>query len=490
LVAGLVLARLIQVQVVDARPLRAEARGQQEKELGWPPIRGMIVDREQRPLATTLPPEDALGSPGVRTHPLGSLAVHVVGCCSIDGRGLEGVEFAFEDYLRGKPGRRVVGRNARGSRFTTPGAPHRPPEHGASVILSIDAVAQSVVERELERCVLHSKARAASAVLLRPETGDILAMASYPSYNPQRFAKSSAACRRNRVITDIFEPGSTFKLVTVAACLEEGVASPATRLLAEKEIELAGGHHLRDKEDYGEVTVADAVHRSINTAMAKLSRRLGSQWLYEYARSFGFGCVTGIDLPGEVSGILRRPCEWSGRSLETVAIGQEVAVTLLQLACAYGAVANDGVLMKPRIVREIRNAEGRAIRQYRPQEVRRVVSRETAARLTEVLVGVVENGTGSAARMPGVSVAGKTGTAQVVDRERGGYVRDRYVASFVGFLPAESPELVAAIVVEEPKGVSYGGHVAAPCFRRIVEGTLLASRVPPDFARQALAAEL
>jgi cell division protein FtsI (penicillin-binding protein 3) len=484
------MARLVHVQVVDARPLREEAKGQQDKELDWPPIRGMIVDRDEQPLATTLPSEEMAESAGVRIHPRGSVGAQVLGCCSVDGRGLEGIELFFEDHLRGKPGCRVYGRDGRGGHFTTPGARRLPPEHGATVVLTIDSVAQSVVERELERCVLQSKARAASALLLDPATGDILAMASYPSYDPQTFAESSADCRRNRAITDFFEPGSTFKVVTVAACLEQGVASPATRLLAEKEIELAGGHLLRDKEDYGEVTVADAVHQSINTAMAKLSRRLGSQWLYEYARSFGFGCVTGIDLPGEASGILRRPCEWSGRSLETVSIGQEVAVTLLQLGCAYAAIANDGVLMKPRIVREIRDADGRVLRHYRPQEVRRVVSRETANRLTEILVGVVECGTGSAARMPGISVAGKTGTAQVVDHEHGGYVRDRYVASFVGYLPAESPELVAAIVVEEPRGVSYGGHVAAPVFRRIVEGALLASRVPPDFARRALAAEL
>jgi cell division protein FtsI (penicillin-binding protein 3) len=213
---------------------------------------------------------------------------------------------------------------------------------------------------------------------------------------------------------------------------------------------------------------------------------VGPEHLFEYARSFGFGCISGIELPGEASGILRRPKHWSGRSLETISIGQEVAVTPIQLACAYGAVANDGVLMKPRLVRELRDSSGQLIRQFPTRRVRRVVSRITAHRLTEILTAVVDHGTGTEARIPGVAVAGKTGTAQRIDPETGRYDPGRHVSSFVGFLPAYDPQLVGVVVVDRPQGVGYGGQVAAPCFRRIVEGTLLRSREPNALTPLAL----
>jgi cell division protein FtsI (penicillin-binding protein 3) len=278
------------------------------------------------------------------------------------------------------------------------------------------------------------------------------------------------------------EPGSTFKIVAVAACLEEGLAKPETLIESCEELELAGGHILHDDEDFGWVSVEETLTLSVNTATAQLARKAGPETLFDYARAFGFGCVTGLDVHGEVSGILRRPAHWSGRSLETISIGQEVAVTPLQLACAYAAIANDGVLMKPRLVQEVRDAEGRVIRSFRPRRVRRVISVETAHALQDMLANVVENGTGMAARIPGLSVAGKTGTAQWFDVERHRYDPRRHVSTFAGFVPADNPELVGVVVVDRPQGVGYGGEVAAPCFRRIVEGTLLASREPTALA--------
>jgi cell division protein FtsI (penicillin-binding protein 3) len=480
---GVVVARLIQVQVVEAGPLRREARSQQERTLELPAARGSIQDREGNPLAITVP-ADRRGTRGPdRLHPNGSLASQVIGCCSPDGRGIEGIELVFQENLEGRPGERVVGANAKGQRFTTPSGQVRPPVDGSDVILTIDSAAQSVLERELERCVNKSDAASATAILMDPKTGDVLALGTYPSYDPDQHWRFDAGCRKNRAITDINEPGSTFKLITVAACLEEGVATRRTLIESAKELELPGGLPLRDKKDYGWVSVDETLTLSVNTATARLARMLGRDTLFEYARSFGFGCVTGIDLPGEASGILRRPAHWSGRSLETIAIGQEVAVTPIQLAAAYGVVANGGVLVKPRIVKEVRDPSGRTVREFRPQRVRRVLSETTAEALTEILVAVVEEGTGQEARIPGVSVAGKTGTAQRVNPETGKYDPDKHVSSFVGFLPAEDPQLVAVVVVDRPRGVGYGGHVAAPCFRRIVEGTILRSREPTVLGR-------
>jgi cell division protein FtsI (penicillin-binding protein 3) len=473
----IVVGRLIQVQIVEAGPLRREAKSQQSRTLEVPAARGSILDSSGEALALTVPADRRGTRESDRLYPHGDLAAQVIGCCSSDGRGLEGIELLFDELLQGKSGSRVVGANARGHRFTTPSSRMNPPEDGASVVLTIDANAQSVLERELGNCVKRNGAQAAVAILLDPRSGDILAMGCYPTYDPD-LRGESAERRRNRAITDIFEPGSTFKVVTVAGCFEKGLAGEETLVESAKELSLAGNERLRDKKDYGWVTVEEAVTLSVNTATAQLARKLGKECLYETARSFGFGCITGIELPGEASGILRRPIDWSARSLETISIGQEVAVTPLQLACAYAAIANEGVLMRPRLVREVRDSSGRTIRRFRTQEVRRVVSKSTASHLTSILTGVVDHGTGEEAAIPGVTVAGKTGTAQRIDPKTNRYDAGRHVSSFVGFLPVENPSLVGVVVVDRPRGVGYGGQIAAPCFRRIVEGTFLQSRTP------------
>ena len=472
-----VIARLFQVQVVEAKPYRERAKQQQERRLEVPAKRGDVLDRGGNPLAFTMPADRRGTRPAERMYPQGQLAAQVLGFCSGDGDGLEGVELAYHRYLGGKPGWREVGANAHGYRYTLPESATHPPEDGHSVVLTIDRVAQSVLERELERCVVDNGANSATGILMDPRTGDVFAMASYPTYEPRRYAESEADARRNRAITDLFEPGSTFKAVTAAACFEEGAAERDTRIESCKVLELNGGQ-MRDKQDYGWVTVEETLILSVNTATALMAREIGPDKLYHYARAFGFGCVTGIDLPGEVSGILRKPANWSGRSLETIAIGQEVGVTPLQLACAYSAIANGGVLVKPRVVRAIRGASGKTVREESAKIVRRVISRETARVLTEILQQVVASGTGEAAGIPGISVAGKTGTAQRIDPETGRYDPRRHIASFAGFLPAEDPRIVGVVVVDRPRGVGYGGQVAAPAFRRILAGTLAAGREP------------
>jgi cell division protein FtsI/penicillin-binding protein 2 len=479
LVVALLAARLVQVQIVEAGSFREEARSQQERTLVVPATRGAILDREGNSLALTLP-ADARGTrEAERLYPQGRLASQVVGATSADGRGIEGIELAMETLLQGRAGSRVVGANARGYRYSIPDGRVRQPEDGANVVLTLDATLQAVLERELRRTVESTDASAATGVLLHPRTGEVLAMATWPTYDPERARKSSASARRNRAITDIAEPGSTFKIVTAAACLEEGLVDRDTRVDSGKELELAGGERLRTREDEGPVTLEEMLVLSVNTATARFARIVGKDLMYEYARAFGVGCVTGIELPGEVSGILRRPKHWSGRSLETISIGQEVAMTPLQLASAYAAIANNGVMMRPHIVRETRSAAGKTLSRSHERRVRRVLSARTAHTLTDMLTEVVESGTGQTARVPGVLIAGKTGTAQRVDPVTAKYDPSRHVASFAGFFPSDAPEIVGVVVIDRPAGEGWGAQIAAPCFRRVVEGILFARSEPP-----------
>jgi cell division protein FtsI (penicillin-binding protein 3) len=464
------------------------AAAQHERRLRLAAARGTVTDRAGKPIAMTLPADRRFTEPGERLYPRGRLAAQLVGFVSKDGRGQEGIELAHDRVLQGRDGYRTVGANARGALRTMPGSRTEAPRDGQTVVLTIDASAQSVLERELARTCEDTGARGATGVLLDPRTGDILAMASWPSFDPLHPGDSPASHRKLRAITDMTEPGSTFKVVTTAACLEEGLVERQTLVESSLTMELAGGHRLHDKIDYGWVTVEEVLVHSVNTATAQLGRKLGPEVLFQYARAFGFGCVTGVDLPGEVSGILRRPANWSGRSLETVSIGQEIAVTPLQLAAAYGAIANSGVLMRPRIVKEIREPGGKAVREMRPKRVRRVLSPATARVMAEMMAKVVEEGTGETARIPGLSVAGKTGTAQWFDPATGRYDPSSHVSSFAGFVPAEDARLVGVVMVERPAGVGWGREVAAPCFRRVVEGILLTGREPSHLVLASLGA--
>lgn len=480
LAVSLLALRLVQIQILEFGSLHAAADRQQKRYLTLQAARGSVTDRDGHPFAMTVR-EDRRGTHDEeRLYVKGSLGAQVVGFISRDGRGQEGIELAYDRDLKGADGHRTVGASAQGRLRTMPGSRTEPPKDGATIVLTIDSVAQSVLERELARTVEATGARSATGVFLHPETGDVVAMASSPSYDPTRPSAFSAANRRLRAVTDMMEPGSTFKAFTVAACLEEGLVEGETLVESSLRLELAGGHTMHDKEDYGWVTVEEVLIHSVNTATAQLGRKLGAERMFEYARAFGFGCVTGVDLPGEVSGILRRPANWSGRSLETVAIGQEIGVTPLQLAAAYGAIANRGVLMKPRIVRELQEPGGKTIREIRPRKVRRVMSSSTARELSAMLAKVVEEGTGETARIPGVSVAGKTGTAQWFDPKTGRYDPSSHISSFAGFVPAENPQLVGVVIVERPSGVGWGREVAAPCFRRVVEGILLTDREPGE----------
>ncbi len=411
---------------------------------------------------------------GRRVYPRASLAAHVLGFSGIDADGLEGIERQYDAVIR-PPGRVLeASRDAHGRHLFTGGMELAEAPIGAQVELTLDAGYQAVVERELAAGVARADARAGTAIVLDPWTGQVLALANMPTFDPNHVAGSNAAARRNRAITDMFEPGSTLKMVLAAAALDRDVTTPGARVYCERGRYRVGRRTIHDHERRGWLTFADVIRYSSNIGAAKVAERVGARTLYEYLRAFGFGTPTGIGLPGEVGGQLRDVAKWSAIDLATASFGQGVAVTPIQLATAFAAVANGGVLLRPYVVRRVIGADGAVIARQRRHEVRRVMRRATARVLATLLRGAVEGdgGTGHLARISGVAVAGKTGTSQKVDPNTGRYSPTARVGSFVGFVPADAPRFVVLVMIDEPGESPYGGVVAAPVFRRIATALL------------------
>jgi len=423
----------------------------------------------------------------VRWYPFGALAGQAIGFTDLDNRGIEGAELSFNDRLDGRPGWHTVSVDGRGYVLANSISPDCVPEHGDNVVLTIDARYQQILEEELDQAVRNFKARSGMGVLMHPKTGEILAMANVPLCDPNRFWVYKTGLRKNRTITDVYEPGSVFKIVTAAAVIEEGVMDSNTVVFCENgRMKVAGGV-IRDAHEYGSLTFREVVEHSSNIGTIKAARRAGDGAIYTYARLFGFGAKTGVGLRGEVSGVLRHPSSWSRRSLDTIAMGHEVSVTALQLAAAYSAVANGGLLMRPRILQSVLRPEGTLVYRSEREIVRRVISEETARVLVDFLVGVVQNGTGVNAHIEGVEIGAKTGTAQRV-REHGRGYSDDFISTFVGFLPARDPELVCVVVLDSPKGAHFSSQVAAPTFRRIMHRILNLKDPPVRFYREATVA--
>jgi cell division protein FtsI (penicillin-binding protein 3) len=414
-----------------------------------------------------------------RRYNYGSTAAHVLGHVSADGQGLAGVELQYDDRLRGEAGRRAVQRDRRGIVKAAVGASVVPPKHGETVVLTLDLIRQTILEEELARGVEKSGANWGTAIAMNPQTGAILALANVPTYNPNRPGAAPTARRRNHAVTDRMEPGSTFKVVGAAAAIERGLVTMTDSIETGDGWGVFGGRTLRDTRAHGTLPFKDVIALSSNVGMAHVVSQMDPGVLYQYARNFGFGQPTWIDLPGEVSGTLKRPAAWSGTSLTRIAIGYEVDATPLQLLAAYGALANGGMLMEPYLVAERRDLTGRTLWQARPTPIRRVMKAETARTLLPAFQDVVEDGTATRARIDGLPVAGKTGTARKVSR--GGYEQGAYRASFVGFFPADDPQVVLVVVLDEPAASAYGGVVAAPIFRRVAERWLTTL---PDVARR------
>ncbi|MBI4593907.1 MAG: penicillin-binding protein 2 [Candidatus Rokubacteria bacterium] len=414
----------------------------------------------------------------LRLYPSRELAAHVLGFEGADG-GLEGIERVWEATLAGTPGRAVVDRDALGRDVITQQV-LQAPAPGQGVMLTLDANIQYVAEREVDAAWRRTGATAAMAVVMEPRTGDVLAVAIRPTFNPNTFLDvPSRDSWRNRAVTDPFEPGSTFKAIMAAAALEEGVVQPDDRIFAENgEITIARTT-IHDWKKYGWLTFAEVLQNSSNVGSIKVGLKLGAPRYHRYMTAFGFGAPTGLGLPGESRGLLREPQRWSALSLPTMSIGQEVSVTAVQLVAAFGAIANGGTLMRPRIVRAVFDAEGREVRRFEPTAVRQVISPETARTLTRLLARVVESGTGHHAAIPGYEVAGKTGTAQKLDPATRRYSRAPGVLSFVGFAPAAAPRFTLLVMLDEPKNEKWGSEAAAPIFASIGREILRYLEVPP-----------
>ncbi len=429
------------------------------------------------------------GVPGLLMYPrfarrynYGSTAAHLLGHVGADGEGLAGLELQYDAYLRGEAGKRAVKRDRRGVIKAFVGGKVVEPKHGETVVLTIDLIRQTILEEELERGMERSGARWGTAIAMDPATGAILAMAGAPTYNPNRAAAFGENARRNRAVTDRIEPGSTFKLVTAIAAVEQGIIGLDDSVATGAGWMVVHGHTLKDSHAYGTISFADVIALSSNIGMAKVAMKMEKGVFYQYARNLGFGQPTWIDVPGEESGLLRKPAEWSGSTLSSMSRGYGVAVTPLQMLTAYAALANGGLLVQPFVVAERRDVTGRTIWTARQDSVRRAFKRETAEKLRPAFVKVVEDGTAKTAQVEGLPIAGKTGTA--LKAVGGSYSRGRARASFAGFFPADDPKVVLLVVLDEPRTSIYGGAVAAPIFQKIAErwiGTFpeIAARVAP-----------
>jgi len=408
----------------------------------------------------------------LRTYPQDRVASAVLGYAGMDNKGLEGLERSLDKVLSGKPGSQTVVKDSQGRALDV--VSMRPETPGKNVRLTIDHQVQANAEDVLADTVSRYGAKAASAIVMDPQTGAVLAMAVAPGYNANRFPTTRADWRRNRAVTDTYEPGSTFKLVTVAAALEEHAVTPRTTFRLPPQLRVADRviheAHTRGTVDY---SVRQIVEYSSNIGTITVAQRLGAGRLSSWIDRFGFGKVTGIDFPGESPGFALPLDQWSGSTIGTVPIGHGIAVTPIQMARAYAAVANGGRLVEPHLIERIGG-----VTIHHPHG-KRILSTEVSEQMLSLLRGVVLEGTGTEAAVPGYTVAGKTGTAAKIDPD-GTYSTTRYVASFVGLVPATKPRLVVMVMVDEPRGAFYGGEVAAPAFRDIARFNLQHLEVPPD----------
>ncbi|MGE5189890.1 MAG: penicillin-binding protein [Gemmatimonadota bacterium] len=415
-----------------------------------------------------------------RFYPNRELAASVLGFTNVDSAGIEGVELSLDKYLRGERGYLVCERDARGRVIAPAGGPDEASVSGHSIVLTIDRNVQHVAQTELSEAVRKYDARGGIAVVMLPKTGEVLAMATVPTFNPNAVADARAEDRRNRAITDSFEPGSTFKIFTLAAALELGAVDASERIFCENGAYRYAGRVIHDTHRYGWLTVPEIIKFSSNIGATKISDKMDGKRFGEMIRAFGFGTRTGIELPGEVGGLVPARDAFSKIRRATVSFGQGIAVTPLQLCTAMAAAINGGKLMKPSVIREIRGPEGKVVYRGEPRELRRVVSPKTSARIRQILGKVVqEDGTGTQARIKGFVVGGKTGTAQKVEVGTGRYSPTKRIASFIGFLPLQDPELLILVVIDEPKGEVYGGVVAAPAFNQIAVKTAYYLGIPP-----------
>jgi cell division protein FtsI/penicillin-binding protein 2 len=543
--------RMIDLQVVRAGPLGRLAARQQFESVQLPGRRGLIVDRNGRPLAINVdadsvyavpkaiddrvafahavgpvlgltPPEVRarlrLGGPyfawlarrltsgevaervqalhlgpalGVvaesrRAYPSGALAANVLGFAGTDDTGLAGLELRYDAMLRGAGGVEVADRDAIGRELVQTERVITPPREGATLVLTLDEMVQHVAEREIALAAARSRARAALAIVMDPETGGILALAAWPSFDPNRYQDAPPDRWKSPAVADVYEPGSTFKLILASAALGSGAVTLDDRWSDPGKIRINGAtiHDAEPAEHFDSLNLADIITFSSNVGAAQVATRLGKATMAAYIRRFGFGRSTGVDLPGEAAGLVRPIAQWRGPALQNIAFGQGISVTPIQLLVAVSALATDGLAVQPHVVAVVRDTEGRIIAAPGDVPRHRVIGSRVAAQVLAMMRRVVREGTGVKAQIDGYTVAGKTGTAQRPGR-RGGYEPGAYVASFVGVVPVPAPRLAILVVVDTPRGQYFGGDVAAPVFRDIARQALWHLRVPPADTTQA-----
>ena len=533
---GCVAARLYFIQVIQYVDLLSRGQHQQQHIIEVAPQRGAIYDRQMNPLAMSLgvdsvfvvpseltepqmvasllapvlrvdadelrnrfqashsfcwakrrvTPEESnrvrdLNLKGIyfqqetkRFYPKRELAAQAIGYVGLDDKGLGGIEYALNEEITGKPGRVLLASDAHRRTFHSTEWPGIP---GKNVVLTLDEKIQYIAEKALAEEVESAHAAGGVAIVQNPNTGEILALASQPTFNPNDFNASPAASRLNRAVGWVYEPGSTFKLVAVSAALEEKLTTPEEIIDCQGGKIMLAGHTIHDDKPHYVLSLTDMVAESSDVGTIKLAIRLGEDRLYRYIRAFGFGSKTGVDLPGEERGLLQPPSRWSKISIGEMSIGQEAAVTPLQMVTMYSAVANGGILFEPHVVHDV--FMGSHHDDLPPAAGHRVLSAQTAETMRKIFAAVVDHGTGKAAQLAGYTSAGKTGTAQKIDAN-GSYNHSLHIGSFIGFAPATNPAVTILVVIDSPVGAYYGAEVAAPVFRSIAEQTLGYLNIPQD----------
>lgn len=538
-----VLGRLSYLQLARHSEYLAKAQRQQQRTIDITPKRGAIFDRNMHPLAMSIPVDSAFAVPaemadeplvarllagalgiprevieqrlessrsfawiarklppdkaqavaalnlkGVyfqkenqRFYPKRDLAAHVLGFVDLDEKGLGGIEYALDSQIRGKSEKIVVMADAR-QRWFDGGEAQR--ERGANVVLTLDEKIQYIAERELAAAIAKTHAMAGTIIVQDPNTGELLAVANWPHFNPNQASDTPTESRMDRAVSALYEPGSTFKLITLAAAFDQNITQPDEIFDCENGAVYVAGHRIRDHKPFGLLTVSEILERSSDVGAIKIALRLGAPRFHDYIRAFGFGAPTGVDLPGESKGILRRLEYWTPISIGAISMGQEVGVTPIQLVTAVSAIANGGLLYKPHVVQELRRGEQilPAANSLGTAEPRRVIRPETAATLRRLMEGVVlkPHATGLLARLDGWTAAGKTGSAQKIDPATGRYSPTQLIASFTGFAPINNPAVTILISLDSPVGQHEGGQVAAPVFKRVAEQILRYLDIPRD----------
>ncbi len=536
----IIAVRLVQLQVVDYGEFAQRAQRQQQRTIEVAPRRGVIYDRNGQELAMSVnvdsvfavpseipdqataaallanvlgtDPEDiltrlkssrafcwiarkldaptsqrirALNLRGIyfqkeskRYFPKRELAAQALGYVGLDDEGLGGLERSYHAQLRGAPGKMLISLDARRRWF---GRVEREPLPGQSLVLTLDEKIQYIAERELEAAMRQTRAEAGTIIVQNPHTGEILALASRPTFNPNTFQKATPEALKNRAVSDIYEPGSTFKIVTLAAALEEKLTRPDELIDCQMGSITLNGVRIRDHKPFGTLTVPQILIHSSDVGAIKLGLRLGEERFDRYIRAFGFGSQTGVELPGETRGLAHPVNRWSKVSIGAISMGQEIGISAVQLASMVSTIANDGVWMPPRMVAEV-TAPGTPLANvsYKPAAGRRVISTLTAVEMKKMMHRVVVEGTGRRAILDGYTVGGKTGTAQKIDPATRAYSHWKHVASFAGFAPVNNPAITVAVILDSPVGPHEGGQVSAPVFQRVTQQVLAYLNVPHD----------